>query len=146
MGSSNQLNRVYKLQKKAIRNINRKPYNYHTEPIFKYCNILTIKDQYTFNAALFMHKIKYNMAPNSFQNLLYFTPPNRPVRQTRLNMANQTRARTKFLLHNDSITSLKYGMNYPPKYAVSPPSVYLRKKCEILFPKTLISHWKLKTF
>ena len=34
-GNSTSINQLIKLQKKSIRIINNKPYNYHTEPLFK---------------------------------------------------------------------------------------------------------------
>lgn len=93
-GASTAIERVHKLQKKSIRIINRKPYNYHTEPLFKECKILTIKDQYVLNCVTFMHQIKSNKAPLSFQTLQHFIEPTRPTRYP--NMAIQRKARTKF--------------------------------------------------
>ena len=72
------------------------PYNFHTEPLFKECGILTIKDQYKFNVATFMNKLRNNKLPQSFNDLKYFTMPDRPTRQIHTNMATQQRARTKF--------------------------------------------------
>ena len=93
-GSAIGVNRVYKLQKKALRIVNKKYYNYHTEPLFKTNRILTVQDQYKLNTAKFMHQLKYHKLPLSFETLKYFTEPVRPSRQTHI--ANQQRARTKF--------------------------------------------------
>jgi hypothetical protein len=95
-GSSSRIEKIYKIQKKSIRIINKMPYNFHTEPLFKECGILTIKDQYKFNVAIFMNKLRNNELPQSFNDLKYFTKPDRPTRQIHVNMATQQRARTKF--------------------------------------------------
>jgi hypothetical protein len=93
-GSSSSIERLYKLQKRSIRTINQKSYNYHTEPLFKKCNILTVRDQYKLNVSTFMHRYKDNKLPKSFMYLGYFTPSLRQTRQR--NTANQKRARTKY--------------------------------------------------
>jgi hypothetical protein len=95
-GSSSSTDRLFKRLKKSIRIINRKSYNFHTEPLFKKCNTLTIQDQYQLKVAMFMLQIKQRKLPNSFQKLYetYFSPTGRPTRQ--INVAKQTRARTRF--------------------------------------------------
>jgi hypothetical protein len=95
-GSSSSVERIFKLQKRSIRIINRKAYNYHTEPLFKECKILKIKDQYTCNVAIFMQQLRTDKLPNSFNDLKYFSKRERPTRHTYMNMAKQYRARTKF--------------------------------------------------
>ena len=57
------LNKIEKIQKKAVRNIMTAKYNAHTETIFKTLNILKFKDQIIFNTATIMHSIKYKYAP-----------------------------------------------------------------------------------
>ena len=93
-GSAKGIERVHKLQKKSLRIINKKPYKYHTEPLFKKCKLLTVKDQYILSSAIFMHSLKLNNLPSSFQELAYFTVPERATRQQ--NNANQRRTRIKF--------------------------------------------------
>ena len=56
------LNKLEKLQKKAIRNIVAAKYNEHTERIFKNLKILKFTDQATFNTSKLMHSIKYQYA------------------------------------------------------------------------------------
>ena len=75
------IERVIKLQKKSIRIINNKGYNFHTDPLFKESNILTVGDQYKLNILTFMHEIKNMKLPLSFRNFNYFTEPSRPTRQ-----------------------------------------------------------------
>lgn len=93
-GASAVADRVYKLQKRSIRIANKKSYRYHTEPLFKQCQILKIKDQYKVNVAIMMHKLKNGNLPASFEDLDYFSTPERSTRQT--DLARHKRARTQF--------------------------------------------------
>jgi hypothetical protein len=94
-GNSKFFNKIHKTQKKSIRIINNKPYNYHTEPLFKINNILQARDLYTLNSVLFMHKLKHNKLPKSFSNINYFTSSKKTeTRQT--SFAFCDRSRTAF--------------------------------------------------
>ena len=64
-----QHNRVFKLQKRAMRIVSLSEYNAHTEPIFKRLNILKVKD--LFNVALlkFQFKFKHERLPHYFTNM-----------------------------------------------------------------------------
>ena len=97
-GSSVHIGKIFAekmMQKKSIRIINNTFYNSHTEPLFKSCKILTVKDQYTLNVALFMHQLKWDKLPSSFKDYNYFDPCLRPTRQ--IDMASHyNRARTTF--------------------------------------------------
>ncbi len=94
-GNSKFSSKLTKLQKRSIRIINGKPYNYHTEPLFKSSEILTLQDQYTLNVLIFMHQLKYNKLPRSFDQLTYFHPENR-LNTRQQNLANCYRFRTTF--------------------------------------------------
>ncbi len=95
-GYSKSIGQLTKMQKKSIRIIHGKPYNYHTEPLFKSSNILKIEDQYTYNVLIFMHQLKAQKLPNAFSYLDYFlNRPNQPhTRQ--INLANCKTPRTTF--------------------------------------------------
>ncbi len=94
-GSSKSLGQVIKLQKKSIRIIHSKPYNYHTDPLFKLARILKVSDQYIVSVGIFMHQLKHANLPESFDTLEYFTNREQPhTRQIRL--AHYTRARTSY--------------------------------------------------
>jgi len=95
-GSSRFIDKISKLQKKAIRIINKANYNDHTEPLLKQNKILKITDLYVLNSLTFMHKLKYNNVPNSFQNINYFTPHRRPTREIHLHLAQSKKSRTKY--------------------------------------------------
>ena len=77
-GASKISNGVHKLQKRAIRTINHKSYHYHTDPLFKICEILKLSDQYIHDAAVLVHNLKYGKLPKTFNLLTYFTPINQP--------------------------------------------------------------------
>jgi len=78
-----------------MRIINNSAYNFHTESLFKSCQILPVTDQYKFNVQKFMYQHKHGILPRSFSNLDYFASSDKP--QTRqYNLANCTRCRTKF--------------------------------------------------
>ena len=90
-GTSHTLNKVYKLQNKSVRIIHNKPYNYHTEPLFKHSKILKIEDQYKLNAVTLKHQLKHNKLPTSF-NSFFFTNNRLPTRQQ--DLAKCSRFRT----------------------------------------------------
>ena len=83
------------LLKKSIRNINRKGFNFHTEPLYKQNGLLRLDDIYQLNIATFMFKLKTLRLPSSFNYLNYFQHIIVPLtRQT--NLANCMRFRTNF--------------------------------------------------
>ena len=61
------LNKIEKLQKKAIRIISKSPYNAHTVPIFINLKILPLDKIIKQSKLLFMHSVYYDYAPTSFQ-------------------------------------------------------------------------------
>ena len=62
-------NTTFKLQKKAIRIINKMSYRAHTDPLFKTTKILKLQDVYELHATLFMSKYEANTLPASFTNM-----------------------------------------------------------------------------
>ena len=58
---------TFRLQKRAIRVINNKRYNSHTDPLFKKSKIIKIEDLFQYQAALFMYDCKYEKLPPSFR-------------------------------------------------------------------------------
>jgi len=63
---SSSINKIFKMQKNAIRIIHGANYNAHTEPIFKKLEILPLPDLITFAQLQFMHRYVNNMLPSSF--------------------------------------------------------------------------------
>jgi Reverse transcriptase (RNA-dependent DNA polymerase) len=67
--ASSNLTHLEKLQKKAIRIINKAKYNSHTEPMFKDCKILPLKYLILYFKILFMFDFANDLLPESFKNL-----------------------------------------------------------------------------
>jgi len=61
--------RIFKMQKKAIRTITKSKYNAHTEPLFKEAKIMTFYNIIFMSSALFMHSYVYEYAPVAFNNV-----------------------------------------------------------------------------
>jgi hypothetical protein len=64
------VNRIVKLQKKAIRNISKAKYNAHTSNLFKKLNIIKFEDMLTINCIKFFFKYENCMLPKYFENFL----------------------------------------------------------------------------
>ena len=66
-----QIDKLYLLQKKAIRNISKSDFRAHTEPLFKEHNILKVQDIYHMAILKFYSKLINDNLPNYFES---FTP------------------------------------------------------------------------
>ena len=64
------INKVFRLQKRAMRLISNSEYLSPTKPLFEKFNTLNIFDMYTKEVAIFMFKYMNNMLPVSFDNFL----------------------------------------------------------------------------
>ena len=73
------LDKVFKLQKKALRIISNSHYRSHSAPIFKNYNVLNVYDTYKIEIRTFM----YNQLPNGFHNyfVLKDKDPRYPTRK-----------------------------------------------------------------
>lgn len=69
------LNRLVKLQKKAVRIIANTKYNKHTDPIFKKLNILKVTDIVTRKLYKFFYRYSNNTLPYYFLNNTYLNHP-----------------------------------------------------------------------
>ena len=65
------LNKLIKLQKRAMRTVSNSHYRSHTSPIFAKCNVLRVTDMYALELGSFMYRNSLNKLPSSFNN--YFT-------------------------------------------------------------------------
>ena len=63
--------RLYKLQKRAMKIITLAPYNAHSEPLFKSLNILKISDIFTLFQLKFYHKLINKKLPSYFTNMQF---------------------------------------------------------------------------
>jgi hypothetical protein len=75
--------RIFKIQKKAIRIITSSTYNAHTTPLFLQHNILPYEKLITFSQLMFMHSVEYNYAPSSFENIWQKNNERDPIRDLR---------------------------------------------------------------
>jgi hypothetical protein len=66
--SKNNINRIAKIQKKAVRIITHSRYNDHTAPLFANLAILPYEKIIEMSKLMFMHSIEYNYAPCAFAN------------------------------------------------------------------------------
>jgi hypothetical protein len=62
------INKITKIQKKAIRIVTGNKYNTHTNPVFKELAILPYTKLIEYSKSMFMHSIEYKYAPSSFNN------------------------------------------------------------------------------
>ena len=86
-----QIQRLIKLQKKAIRVITLSKYNSHTEPLFKKHRILSLEDQYKMKLLQFYYRHQNNTLPD------YFTYTFSIIKQRDTHAINTRN--TKFLTH-----------------------------------------------
>ena len=94
-GNSSSSEKLFKLQKRAVRIINKSNFRSHTDPLFKADLILKLNDLYQLFSSLFMFDYKYGNLPQSFRN--FFNVPNDQNRQTRqLNNIYTNIPRTNF--------------------------------------------------
>ena len=129
-------NRIEILQKKAIRIINKSPYNSHTKPICKELNILLFKDLIDLATLKFYHKFINTNLPKYFQgnNFLKCYNP------SRVNLRN---TKTRHFEH-----FVTESVNFRPKYYIprnnksssdSRLSVYLATSInKDYFPKSIV--------
>ena len=64
---------IFNLQKKAIRIISKSHYLAHTEPLFKYENILKVEDILKINCLKFYYRLINNMLPINLTRLFSFS-------------------------------------------------------------------------
>lgn len=65
-------NRIFKLQKRALRIITCSKYNAHTEPLFKALRLLKLEDIFKLNMFKFYYKFQHKVLPHYFNTM--FTP------------------------------------------------------------------------
>ena len=86
------------LQKRVIRIIHKVPYNGHTEPLCKKSKILKLRDQYEFEATLFMHNYVMGKRPLLFANMCKFNYERQANVQTRQsNLMHLPRCNSSFV-------------------------------------------------
>ncbi len=79
-GNASSVKQIEILQKKAIRIINKKPYNAHTEPLFRKEKILKVTDLFKLQASTFVYDFKHDNLPRSFSDFFPINPNPNPRR------------------------------------------------------------------
>ena len=76
------VNRVSKLQKKAVRIISNSEYLAHSEPLFKTLKLLKIDDLYKLKLMKFYYNLSYNVLPSYFNYYLEVIDDDLPCQYT----------------------------------------------------------------
>ena len=71
---SKNIDRIFSLQKRAMRCIFNVKYNAHTDPIFLKLRVLKFNDLLNLNQSYFVHSFVYNKLPPSFNNFFSKLP------------------------------------------------------------------------
>ncbi len=74
-GNSSSVSKLFLIQKRAIRIINKKSYRAHTDHLFKSEQILKLQDLYKLHVLLFMFDYLHHKLPGSFINLFPYPIP-----------------------------------------------------------------------
>lgn len=89
--------KIFKLQKRAMRTINKTTYNAHTDPLFKKSKIMKLDDQLKYESILFMYDYMTHKLPPSFNNMFTTNQERNPHVHTRQsNMLHIPRCDTTF--------------------------------------------------
>ena len=120
------------LQKRAIRVINRKQYNSHTDPLFKASKILKLSDLFEYQSALFMYDYLHNSLPESFDNMFIKNnqlPNARTTRQSNLLHLATSRSNFASRLPKFTLPKIwnKWGKQFPEDMSRSSVKQYIKK-------------------
>ena len=134
-GNSTSVSRIFKLQKKAMRIIAKKPFRAHTDPIFKEFQILKVSDLYILQTTSFIHDYVHNKLPPSFEHF-YSTlaHPNIITRQSIMPNLYNVRPRTNFSkcsFYFNSVSNWN-ALESDLKNLASKPLFIKKLKCQLL--------------
>ena len=90
-GNSNSINKLFRVQKRAIRVITNTKYRHYTDPLFKRNNLVKVSYLYKLQVFSFMHDLVNNNLPRSFDDFVPITNDS--------NYDITTRQRNKPILH-----------------------------------------------
>ena len=133
--STKQFNRLFILQKKAIRHITGAKYNSHTEPIFKKMNLLTLADSYKLKCCNILYKKQIQILHPYHSNLLELK------KETQLIITRQSfdvvmSKCTKFQQANNLVFKVGYSWNSLPYEIKSTDNI-----TEHTFSKNVKAHY-----
>ena len=87
-------NKVFKLQKKAIRAVTHSKYNAHTSPLFKTLKILKVEDIFHKQCLVFYFKFCNGLLPEFFQSLYVTNQSIHPYNTRQSNSIHRPKVRT----------------------------------------------------
>ena len=109
-----QINKIFLIQKRALRNINNTAFYSHTNPLFYNSNILKIDDLYLFNLGVFMFQLSHGDLPPALSSMfvLNTTIHSYPTRHSQCFQLPRTR--TVFSHNTIFFTGPKYWNELNP--------------------------------
>ena len=99
------------LQKKCIRNVARKSYLSHTEPLFKELEILNFSDRLSYCRAIFMHKYRNKKLPSSFEGIFQDSSDTEGTQNRHNDYNYDTLPATKKYLENFPLKQIIFNWN-----------------------------------
>ena len=134
--SKSNIDKISKLQKKAIRIATHSQYNAHTAPLLAQHNILPYKDMITQAQLHFMHSIHYNYAPSIFTGL-WPRNTDRNIEHSLRNAHEYTIPRANYAFYKKTPPhSFAQAWNTAPtaRYHSNPTTFRIQLKHELLQP------------
>ena len=106
------LDKIFKLQKWAIRTISNSHYRSHTGPLFSKFNILNVHDTFKLNLGIFMYRHYSNQLPPIFSTYFTKTCSNTQIiiQQEMLKITVLIKQRKCFLIVQLEIVDLLFGI------------------------------------
>jgi hypothetical protein len=116
-GASSASNRIFSLQKRAVRVLSKAKYNAHCDPLFKSLGILKLADDRKLQELKFYFKFKHGQLPLYFQNDFIVTMATSTNRQTRnANVILYPRFKHEYMRKNLRYSVAKTVNETPPTY------------------------------
>ena len=128
-GNSNitSLSNLYKIQKRAARNICHAPYRACSHPLFRNLGILTIYDLYKYQLGIFVFKSRHGILPSPFDNFYTYNSSFHSYNTRSKHFLNQPYVRTKLAHSQLRSTGVQFWNSLPP-YITNTQSMQTFKK------------------
>lgn len=126
------LDKLVKIQKRAIRIVNKTGFYAHTTELFYSNRVLKLTDLYLYNIGIFMYKLSNNELPESFmiifkKNNYFHTYPTRQSGSFHL-----PRTRTLFAQKTILFSGPKFWNDLPNEITTSPSLRVFKRKLKLL--------------
>ena len=131
--NSPHISKLFGMQKRAIRIINRKSYKSHTEPLFKSEKILKIDDLYKLHVLLFMHDFKHKKLPSSFNDFAISNNINVHRITCQSNLFHTGRPRTNYSLKLPNHSFPRIWNSFDQEIVQIGSKNIFKNKCKINF-------------